>query len=115
MELTTQSALLQSAIEKQIGSVANNPALSAALQQTIGAGQTTNDGSGFKAVLNNAIQEVTESQKTAENLSRKALVGEASLNELVPAILSAETTLRTVTSIRDKVVESYREIMRTPI
>ena len=115
MELNTQSSLLQGALDKQLGSVANNPALSAALQQTLGVSQGIGDGSSFKTVLNNAIQEVTESQQNAETLSRKALVGEASLNELVPAILNAETTLRTVTAIRDRVVESYREIMRTPI
>ncbi|MCH9852171.1 MAG: flagellar hook-basal body complex protein FliE [Alphaproteobacteria bacterium] len=113
MELSPQNALLQNALTSQLNSVSNNPLLEQAVGQSFG---TQNDNtSSFKTVLSNTINEATESQRTAEELSRKALVGEASLTELVPAVLNAESTLRTVTAVRDRVVEAYREILRTPI
>ena len=113
MELSPQNALLQNALTSQLGSVNNNPVLEQAVGQSFNT--QSNNPSSFKAVLSNAINSATESQRTAEELSRKALVGEASLTELVPAVLNAESTLRTVTAVRDRVVESYREILRTPI
>ena len=113
MELSPQNALLQNALTSQLNSVGNNPLLEQAIGQSFGTQNDTT--SSFKTVLSNAINSATESQRTAEELSRKALVGEASLTELVPAVLNAESTLRTVTAVRDRVVESYREILRTPI
>ncbi len=114
MELQTQSTLLQSALSKQLQSVGDNPALKQAIGQSFGT-QQSGSPSTFNAILKNAFSEVTESQQKAEDLSRKALVGEASLTELVPAVLNAESTLRTVTTLRDRVTEAYREILRTPI
>jgi flagellar hook-basal body complex protein FliE len=44
-----------------------------------------------------------------------ALVDQANLNEVVTAVSEAETALQTVAAIRDRIIESYKEIMRMPI
>lgn len=63
-------------------------------------------------------QESTESIQTlekGEKMSLAAAAGEANINDVVMAMSKAETTLQTVTSIRDKAVEAYKHIMRMPI
>jgi flagellar hook-basal body complex protein FliE len=40
---------------------------------------------------------------------------EADLTEVVQAVTSAEVTLQTVVSIRDRLVSAFQEIMRMPI
>ena len=37
------------------------------------------------------------------------------MNKVVTAVAEAELTLQTVVTIRDKVIEAYRDIMRMPI
>ena len=114
MDIQTQSSILQNAFGSQLNSTNNNPLLQQIVGQGIGT-QQADPASSFKTALSNAFNEVTQSQHKAEAISRKALVGEASMTELIPAVLNAETTLKTVTTLRDRVVESYREILRTPI
>lgn len=51
----------------------------------------------------------------AEQLSAQAIAGQADINKVVLAMTSAELSLQTAVAVRDKVVQSYQEIMRMPI
>ena len=113
MEPLSTTSLFQQALAKQAQSVSNTPHLAQAIEKAAKGNETA--GSQFSAILQNTIDKSIDSQYKAEDLSRKSLTGDVSLTELVPALLNAETTLNTVVTIRDRVVEAYREILRTPI
>jgi flagellar hook-basal body complex protein FliE len=51
----------------------------------------------------------------SEQVSAAAVVGKAGLTEVITAVTNAGQTLQTATSVRDKVVQAYQEILRMPI
>ena len=53
--------------------------------------------------------------KAGEQMSARAVTGEASLPEVVQAVNAAELTLSTVVAVRDRLITAYQEIMRMPI
>ena len=53
--------------------------------------------------------------KSGEDMAAKAVTGEADLTDVVQAISSAELTLQTVVSVRDRMISAYQDIMRMPI
>jgi flagellar hook-basal body complex protein FliE len=73
------------------------------------------DGGAFADLVKSAIQEAARIGKTAETASIAAVNDRADLNKVVTAVAEAELALQTVVTIRDRVIEAYREIMRMPI
>jgi flagellar hook-basal body complex protein FliE len=69
----------------------------------------------FSAMVKNAVGQSVETMKHAEQMSMKAVAGQADLHEVVTAVTAAEVTLETVVAVRDKVIAAYNEIMRMPI
>jgi flagellar hook-basal body complex protein FliE len=72
-------------------------------------------GSDFGNVLQRAVQGVVDVNKQAETLSTQAIAGGGNLTEVVAAVSKAELALQTATTIRDRVVQAYQDIMRMPI
>lgn len=87
--------------------------------QQLGPGQNQQPGSAnapnFGEVLRQESTEAIHTLEKAEKQSLAAAAGEANINDVVMAMSKAEMTLQTVTSIRDKAVEAYKQIMRMPI
>lgn len=79
------------------------------------AGKPKADGASFADALEQAAKSAAETIGNAESVSMKAAAGEAEILDVVTAVNDAEATLRTVVSVRDKVMQSYQEIMRMPI
>ena len=88
------------------------------------AGRNTNVGmeardvgrlGSFADMVRDQVGDATNALNTAETVSRSALLGKADLNEVVLAVNSAEITLQTVVSIRDKMIEAYQSIIRMPV
>ncbi len=73
------------------------------------------DKGGFAAMLEDAARSAVETMNNSEKTTMKAAAGEADLLEVVSSVNDAESTLRTVIAVRDKVVQSYQEILRMPI
>lgn len=69
----------------------------------------------FSSVLRDAVRDSIAVQRTGEEMSLKAVANQADLSEVVMAVSSAELTLETVVSIRDKVISAYQDIIRMPI
>jgi flagellar hook-basal body complex protein FliE len=69
----------------------------------------------FSAMVKNAVGQSVETVRHAEQMSMKAVAGQADLHEVVTAVTAAEVTLETVVAVRDKVISAYNEIMRMPI
>lgn len=73
-------------------------------------------GASFEKLVQDGLQSAIDSQYKAEALKTEALTGgKVDITDLVTAISSAELTLSTVISIRDKVISAYQDIIRMPI
>jgi flagellar hook-basal body complex protein FliE len=71
--------------------------------------------STFMETLGKVAQESIDTNKKAEALTEKAVVGQAELLDVVNAVSNAEVTLQTVVAVRDRVMSAYQEILRMPI
>ena len=69
----------------------------------------------FSLAMKDAAENSIETLKSGEAMSMKGITGNADLNDVVSAINSAESTLQLVTTIRDKMIQAYQEVMRMPI
>lgn len=80
-----------------------------------GMGARSDDGPSFATMLEQAAKGAVSTLKTGEQQTALAAVGKADINDVVMAVTNAEMTLQTVTTLRDKVVGAYQEILRMPI
>lgn len=71
--------------------------------------------SGFAAVLRAGVEKAIDSQYHSEKVSADAVIGKASMTDVVQAVNDAELTLNTVVAIRDKIIEAYKQIMQMPV
>ncbi|HYG88714.1 MAG TPA: flagellar hook-basal body complex protein FliE [Azospirillum sp.] len=84
--------------------------------KTAGAGLAPREaGPGFGAVLEEAAKAGIETLKKGETMTAKAAIGQADIADVVQAVTNAEMTLQAATTIRDKVIGAYQEILRMPI
>ena len=81
----------------------------------VGDKQTTLPGQSFTDLLRGAAQDMVNANVKAEAVGIQAIAGKADLTEVVTAIAHAETSLQTVVTIRDRMVQAYQEILRMPI
>ena len=72
-------------------------------------------GQDFSSFMKDATENSIETLKAGEAMGLKGITGNADLNDVVSAINSAESTLQLVTTIRDKMIQAYQEVMRMPI
>jgi len=70
---------------------------------------------GFGGVLSRAIGGVVDASHTAEGQAMQAIAGGGNLTDVVTAVSKAELALQTATTIRDRMVQAYQDIMRMPI
>lgn len=80
-----------------------------------GTKTSNNDGVTFSDFLKAKAEESVDTLKRSEQMSAKAVTGEADLTDVVQAVTAAELTLQTVVSVRDRLVSAYQEIMRMPV
>ncbi len=72
--------------------------------------------SSFKDTLTKALGEVNQSLQAADTVQQNFAGGKSvSLHEMMISMEKAELSLRTVTAVRNKVVEAYQEIMRMQV
>ena len=82
---------------------------------------TENDAAGkasgpdFASFIKEASKNSVETLKDGELMSIKGVTGEADLTDVVAAVNSAEATLQLVTTLRDRMIQAYQEIIRMPI
>jgi flagellar hook-basal body complex protein FliE len=72
-------------------------------------------GASFGDILKQSIGAVVDAQHKSEQVSAAALVGKADMTDVLQAITNAELALNTVLAVRDKVVQAYEQVMRTPM
>jgi flagellar hook-basal body complex protein FliE len=69
----------------------------------------------FGAMLGQLASNASSLLKTAEATSIAGMRGQASVQQVVDAVMSAEQTLQGAIAIRDKVVSAYLELSRMSI
>lgn len=80
-----------------------------------GIGGTNKGGGAFGDLVEKAATESIDTMRAGEKASAEAVTGKANLTDVVDSITDAELTLQTVIAVRDKMLESYQEILRMPI
>ncbi|MDD3182713.1 MAG: flagellar hook-basal body complex protein FliE [Alphaproteobacteria bacterium] len=80
--------------------------LSAAADSSVGS---------FSDTLKDFIGDAVDSVKKSEDLAAKGAVGKADMQEVIMAVSNAEMMMTTITSIRDKVITAYQEVIRTAV
>lgn len=86
-----------------------------ALKQTQGAADTGTHGASFGDLLKDKLEGAMEAQYTSERVSASAVAGQADMTEVLQAMTDAEVALQTVLGVRNKLVQAYDQILRTPI
>jgi flagellar hook-basal body complex protein FliE len=90
-----------------------NPAGS--LAKTIGDGAQETKGQSFGAMLKDVVSAATESGHKADTQAQAVAAGKANIVDVVTAVAETEVAIDALVSVRDKIIQSYEEIMRMPI
>jgi flagellar hook-basal body complex protein FliE len=72
-------------------------------------------GASFGDVLKQLTSEAAESVKGAESTAIAGMQGQASVQQVVDSMMSAERSLQTMIAVRDKAVGAYQEISKMAI
>jgi len=69
----------------------------------------------FADLVKSAIDEAVKIGERSEQLSIQGINERADVSKVVTAVAEAELTLQTVVTVRDKVIEAYKQIIRMPM
>lgn len=72
-------------------------------------------GADFASSVKEALGEVRQTGLETETKMADFAEGKANVVDVVTAVAEAEVALETMVSVRDRVIQSYEEIMRMPI
>jgi flagellar hook-basal body complex protein FliE len=72
-------------------------------------------GSDFGAALRSAVGAAVDTGHEADAQATKAITQGGNVTEVVTALARAELTLQTATAVRDRMLQSYQDIMRMQI
>ncbi|MDD9899573.1 MAG: flagellar hook-basal body complex protein FliE [Alphaproteobacteria bacterium] len=72
-------------------------------------------GPSFGSLVEQSLNSAIDAQHESESVSAKGLIGEANMTDVLQAVNDAEMALNTVIAIRDRVIEAYETILRTPM
>ena len=73
------------------------------------------EGPSFLESLQKAVAEVNEAQKTADTKTVELQTGKAGIHETLIAVEKADISFRLLMQVRNKVLEAYKEVLRTQI
>jgi flagellar hook-basal body complex protein FliE len=81
-----------------------------------GLAPSTSTTDGFSNLLDNVVNSVDTKAQQAEAITSKVLLGDSSqLHQSVIAMQEASTALSLMVAVRNKLVESYQELMRMSV
>jgi flagellar hook-basal body complex protein FliE len=95
---------------------ANAYANLARILDTGGAGKSTETGGpSFSAVLKDAIGSVVDAGRKSDHQTVAMAAGKANVMDVVTAVAETDVAVSTLVSVRDKVIQSYEDIMKMSI
>ena len=72
-------------------------------------------GPSFSALLKDAVGSVLESGKKSDAQTMAMTSGKSNIMDVVTAVAETDVAVSTLVSVRDRVIQSYEDIMRMPI
>ncbi|MFZ5731258.1 MAG: flagellar hook-basal body complex protein FliE [Pseudomonadota bacterium] len=94
---------------------ANAYAKLAKMADPAAAAKTGSGGPSFSSVLKDALGSVAEAGKKSDAQSVALASGKANVMDVVTAVAETDVAISTLVSVRDRVIQSYEDIMRMPI
>jgi len=95
---------------------ANAYASLARIMDSGGAGKgAESGGASFGALLKDAIGSVLDSGKKSDAQTIAMASGKANVMDVVTAVAETDVAVSTLVSVRDRVIQSYEDIMKMPI
>jgi flagellar hook-basal body complex protein FliE len=94
-----------------IPTIVVTPSSAAAAYGRVERGETGSAAGEFGATLERAMQGAMDTFHTTDAKVTEALSGGGNLTEVVTALARAQLTLQTATTVRDRVVQAYQDIM----
>lgn len=80
--------------------------------KTQGAGES---GPSFDEMMKTVVDNAVDTTAQGEKASIEAVAGGGNMVDVVGAVTNAEVTLQTVTTVRDKIIQAYQDIIKMPI
>jgi|SRR5687767_2295030 flagellar hook-basal body complex protein FliE len=80
-----------------------------------GKGAEIGGGQSFGAVLKDAISSVMDAGKKSDAQTVAMTSGKANVMDVVTAVAETDVAVSTLVSVRDRMIQSYEDIMRMPI
>jgi flagellar hook-basal body complex protein FliE len=78
-------------------------------------GQAAAGGPSFSALLKDAVGSVLDAGKKSDAQTMAMSSGKANVMDVVTAVAETDVAVSTLVSVRDRVIQSYEDIMRMPI
>ena len=96
---------------------ANAYAALARMTNTGGAGKGAETGGGqsFGAVLKEALGGVLDAGRKSDAQTVAMTSGKANVMDVVTAVAETDVAVSTLVSVRDRVIQSYEDILKMPI
>jgi flagellar hook-basal body complex protein FliE len=73
------------------------------------------DGASFGSMLKNVLGTVVEAGRKSDAQTQAMATGKANVVDVVTAVAETEVAVGALVAVRDRVIQSYEEIMRMPI
>jgi len=94
---------------------ANAYANLARILDTGGTAKSSDSGPSFAAVLKEAVGSVMEVGKKSDAQTVAMASGKANVMDVVTAVAETDVAVSTLVSVRDRVIQSYEDIMKMSI
>jgi flagellar hook-basal body complex protein FliE len=79
------------------------------------AGAIAGGDKNFSSMLKDAMGSVMEAGRKSDGQAQAMATGKANVVDVVTAVAETEVAIDALVAVRDKVIQSYEEIMRMPI
>jgi flagellar hook-basal body complex protein FliE len=90
-------------------------ALARMVESGAGKGPETAGGPSFSSLLKDAIGSVVDAGRKSDAQTVAMTSGKANVMDVVTAVAETDVAVSTLVSVRDRVIQSYEDIMRMPI
>lgn len=79
------------------------------------AGSVAGGDKSFSSMLKDAMGAVVDAGKKSDGQAQALAAGKANVVDVVTAVAETEVAIDAIVAVRDRVIQSYEEIMRMPI
>jgi flagellar hook-basal body complex protein FliE len=79
------------------------------------AGAVAGGDKSFSSMLKDAMGAVVEAGQKSDGQAQAMATGKANVVDVVTAVAETEVAIDALVAVRDRVIQSYEEIMRMPI